>query len=265
MTRAAREGIGSPFCYSERETTMNAIKITQKSALELLQKLYEANGISKTVAGDYVICHDNGWFPVTPDEAARDLSGNLEDIDLIRSKIYELGETPPVPVIEIYSHTVTFDTETALGEPQAWIYLNDGTSIEITHEEDGLAPEEQYFSLRHHCSENDFESGAFAATMGVIDQCFGGLSDIAPMLERIINESHGISEEFSEDESVNWEEAGQRAVFSLIAALYTKKLAQGKDEATADREADEEACEMTGITLGQLAYLYEQGGFPDKN
>ena len=31
-----------------------------------------------------------------------------------------------------------FESETEYGEPQIWIYLNDGTSIEITHEEYGI-------------------------------------------------------------------------------------------------------------------------------
>lgn len=31
-----------------------------------------------------------------------------------------------------------FEWSTEFGEPQVWIYLNDGTSLEITHEEYGI-------------------------------------------------------------------------------------------------------------------------------
>lgn len=63
-----------------------------------------------------------------------------------------------------------------------------------------------------------------------------------------------------DDQSVDWKDVGPRAVLSLIAVLYEKKLNQGKDEIEADREADEDACEMTGLTISQLGDLYDEAG-----
>ena len=55
------------------------------------------------------------------------------------------------------------------GEPQAWIYLDNGRSIEIVHEEECLPPDEQYFSVMLHCTDDEFDNRSFYKTIGVID------------------------------------------------------------------------------------------------
>lgn len=55
------------------------------------------------------------------------------------------------------------------GEPQAWIYLSNGRSLEITHEEEGLQLEDQYYSWRVHCSDKEYDNNCFKATNGIID------------------------------------------------------------------------------------------------
>ena len=69
---------------------------------------------------------------------------------------------------DIENFKETFNDETPLGEPQHWIYLKSGRSIEVTHEEDGLSENEQYFSIRLHCSEEEFDNGDYYKTCGVI-------------------------------------------------------------------------------------------------
>ena len=69
---------------------------------------------------------------------------------------------------DIENFKETFNDETPLGEPQHWIYLKSGRSLEITHEEDGLPKNEQYFSIRLHCSEEEFDNGDYYKTCGVI-------------------------------------------------------------------------------------------------
>lgn len=69
---------------------------------------------------------------------------------------------------DIENFKETFNDETPLGEPQHWIYLKSGRSIEVTHEEDGLSENEQYFSIRLHCSEEEFDNGEYSNTVGVI-------------------------------------------------------------------------------------------------
>ena len=171
------------------------MKITAKSALDHLEALYKLNSIPKTADGDFVICHENGWFAQAPDEAAAELSeGSLKGIDQIRERLVELDGMSPVPELVISDYVVFFDTETEYGEPQAWIYLKDGTSLEITHEEHGLTLKDQYFSVRHHCSEEDFERDLYHSTMGVIETCTGGLDGISGMLDRIC-EKVGIAED----------------------------------------------------------------------
>ena len=61
------------------------------------------------------------------------------------------------------------NSETEYGEPQLWIYLDNGRSVEITHEEYNLPEDKQFYSVRLHCSEKEFDDDIFYATCGVID------------------------------------------------------------------------------------------------
>lgn len=79
-------------------------------------------------------------------------------------------------------YELPFDSCTAFGEPQAWVYLKDGTSLEITHEEEGLPDDKQYYSIRLHCSEEDFENDLYHKTMGVIDSYVGDAIDVIKAL-----------------------------------------------------------------------------------
>ena len=72
--------------------------------------------------------------------------------------------------IKIFGMDFESNAETALGEPSLILYLPNDTSIEITHEEDGVRKEEQYFSVRHHCSNEDFDNDTYRATMGIISE-----------------------------------------------------------------------------------------------
>ena len=70
---------------------------------------------------------------------------------------------------EFMNYRNSFNSETAYGEPQHWIYLKTGRSIEITHEEYGLSRKEQMFLIRYHCSEKEYDDGDFQSTNGIID------------------------------------------------------------------------------------------------
>ena len=69
--------------------------------------------------------------------------------------------------------------QTPLGEPQVWLSLESGRSVEITLESDGLPEEEWYYSVRLHCSEEEFDKGEYESTMGVIDSLIGSCIDSA--------------------------------------------------------------------------------------
>lgn len=172
------------------------MRITTESALEHLELLYELSGFSDITSDNFMTAYDTDWLPCPPEEVVESFSSDLESVDDIRANICKLarkGIALPIPEIVLDGYLILFDDHTALGEPCAWIYLKDKTSVEITHEESGLDLKDQYFSVRHHCSEEDFENDVYHSTMGVIEQCSGGLASIAGMLERIIKES-GIEE-----------------------------------------------------------------------
>lgn len=79
----------------------------------------------------------------------------------------------------VLGKTYEFTDETALGEPTAWIYLTDKSSIEVTHEECGL--KEPFYSIRHHCSDEEEE--IYHKTCGVINVfCTDNISEAEKLL-----------------------------------------------------------------------------------
>lgn len=70
------------------------------------------------------------------------------------------------------------DNTTDYGEPQGFIYLANGRSIEITLEKEGLSEEDFYYSGRLHCTEEEFANDDFHSTMGVIDMHVTSNADI---------------------------------------------------------------------------------------
>ena len=69
---------------------------------------------------------------------------------------------------DIENFKETFNDETPLGEPQHWIYLKSGRSLEVTHEEYGLLEDKQFFSIRLHSTDEEFYNGEYSNTVGVI-------------------------------------------------------------------------------------------------
>ena len=58
------------------------------------------------------------------------------------------------------------DNCTAFGEPEAWIRLENGRAVQIIHEEEGLLPDSQFFSVSLHCSEGEYDNGYYHETCG---------------------------------------------------------------------------------------------------
>lgn len=67
--------------------------------------------------------------------------------------------------------------ETNYGEPQAWIYLEDNRSIEITIEQEGLPKKDYFYSIRLHCSEDEFNTNRYNSTTGIIESLAIDLDD----------------------------------------------------------------------------------------
>lgn len=61
---------------------------------------------------------------------------------------------------------INFTSETESGEPQAWLHLSDDSFIEIIHNENGLKPDKQFFSVKQHCAADNY--AAYEATAGII-------------------------------------------------------------------------------------------------
>lgn len=62
-----------------------------------------------------------------------------------------------------------YETETNYGEPQYWIYLESGRSIEVTLEQEGLEEKDWFYCIRYHCSAEEYQNQDFRNTDGIID------------------------------------------------------------------------------------------------
>lgn len=60
-------------------------------------------------------------------------------------------------------------SETEYGEAQYWLDLPCGQSLEITHETYDLSEDEQFWSWRVHCSDEEFDNNDYHGTVGIID------------------------------------------------------------------------------------------------
>lgn len=72
-------------------------------------------------------------------------------------------------ILEVKRQFENEENCTDYGEPQAWIYLDNGRSIEIVHEEEGLDDDEQFFGVYLHCADEEYNNRYFYKTVGVIE------------------------------------------------------------------------------------------------
>lgn len=82
------------------------------------------------------------------------------------------------------------------GEPEAWLYLKSGRSIEITLEQEGLTEEELFFSVRLHCTEQEFDADLYHSTLGVIDISNTAENNIKELIETVNHVLAGHKEEW---------------------------------------------------------------------
>ncbi len=61
------------------------------------------------------------------------------------------------------------ENQNGFGEPQAWISLPNGRSIEITLEQEGLSEEEYYYSVRLYRNEEEINNYNLKTTCGIIE------------------------------------------------------------------------------------------------
>ena len=114
------------------------------------------------------------WFSFDLDtNEYKGLDGHWMLMDKSKGNIFEefvkhAEETMSDIINEVRSELLNNQTETALGEPQYWLYLQSGRSIEVTLESHELSKPEWFYSVRLHCADKEF--GSYHETIGVVDQ-----------------------------------------------------------------------------------------------
>ena len=71
-------------------------------------------------------------------------------------------------ILELIENELPNLTETALGEPQLFLYCENNRYLEITKEQDGLTTENEFYSIRYNCNDEEFEDNKFGNN-GIID------------------------------------------------------------------------------------------------
>ena len=104
-------------------------------------------------------------------------------------RVGEMEDWEDVSIVEsdiIHSPLFDWNGQTEFGEAQAWYLLKDGTTIEVCHETEGLKPNEYYYSLRRHCTNEDFDNDTFHDTMGVMESYHGSAEQMRDILDRYL-------------------------------------------------------------------------------
>lgn len=70
-------------------------------------------------------------------------------------------------ILELIENELPNLTETALGEPQLFLYCENNRYLEITKEQDDLTPENEFYSIRYNCNDDEFDERKFGNT-GII-------------------------------------------------------------------------------------------------
>ena len=95
-----------------------------------------------------------------------------------------MSKTSCLPIILIDGFTMEFTYDGEVN-PSAWLYLSDGSYLEIEHEE-RMPENERYFYVKHHCSCRDYRLGLYAESEGCMSQI---TADTFPEASRLIRET----------------------------------------------------------------------------
>lgn len=105
-----------------------------------------------TVLGEWDMDDEKAFWRLIAEK--KGITLNDERIDVL----FDLQDSFAVDVKK--QHEIKENT-TAFGEPQAFLSLDNGRSIEVTLEQEGLKEEEYYYTIRLHCNEVEYANDAF--------------------------------------------------------------------------------------------------------
>lgn len=95
--------------------------------------------------------------------------------------------TDLAPAQAIIASTLLYgETETPCGERQLWLELTDQSSIELTYESAGLAPEKSFWSITMHASEDTFDTEALDITNSIALNSDASFSDAVAKIINIL-------------------------------------------------------------------------------
>lgn len=148
---------------------MKALELASPSSLETGAQ----NAADNLIESMITYGMEHSWSDGEIIHALTDLGITYEDFCHAGAQDYvkDYLESQDAQLInDIKTQIIGRNNTTSYGEPQAWVSLNNGRSIEVTLEQEGLAKSEYYYSVRLHCSEREYENNDYHSTNGVIDQ-----------------------------------------------------------------------------------------------
>lgn len=119
------------------------------------------------------------------------------------------------------------EVTTEYGEPQAWVYLENGRSIEVTLEKEMLAPEDYYYSSRLHCTEEENDNNDYVSTVGIINSLASASANVDEIKDLLIanlkcNERYPVA-------AHSQKESTPQSLADKIAAAESKRTANARD------------------------------------
>lgn len=157
----------------EQDFRLDIISMNKLAHMLNVEKRYDFSEIEKNIAKvDWENSTENPDSPMyCPDDYIADINGytpvesNGEDVRNTKRALHHEGAMA-VLVSAMPKDFSEFNSETGFGEPQHWMDLPNGRSLEITYEDTG--DNNRYYSWRIHCSSDEFDTGLVDNQGGII-------------------------------------------------------------------------------------------------
>lgn len=177
--------LDTTICITEIAATQKLLTKYLRNIIELKPELLKEQFCKLYASLNRIQKH----YDIKPDELT--MVRYIKSRRFIHNKYQNPHFVPNALLLHCDNNTdilVKFDEKTALGEPCTWLSFSDNTSLEICHEEDNL--ETPFYSVRLHCSEDNFDNDTYKDTCGVIStNVCNDMNAVSKTVTNIINDN----------------------------------------------------------------------------
>lgn len=117
------------------------------------------------------------------------IKGLIPERELVGLHVLELALNPNDVNLIFESVKRQLESEencTGYGEPQAFVTLENGRSIEVTLEKEMLPETDYFYSARLHCTEEEFDNKDYNSTVGIINCVTSASANVDEIMDLLI-------------------------------------------------------------------------------